>query len=62
MTGRWRKRRSIIVHSAATAVVLFATQCGSGVMIASTVVVSGSRPSASSLRATSVSVRMPLSA
>ena len=58
-TGRWRKRFSIMVHSAFSAVESAATTCGFRVITVSTVTVSGSRPAATTFFMTSVSVRMP---
>ena len=58
-TGRWRKRFSIMVHRAFSAVEAAATTCGFRVITVSTVTVSGSRPAATTFLITSVSVRMP---
>ena len=58
-TGRWRKRFSIMVHSAFSAVEPAATTCGFRVITVSTVTASGSRPAATTFLMTSVSVRMP---
>eukprot|EP00964_Phaeocystis_antarctica_P088367 scaffold56226_cov66-Phaeocystis_antarctica.AAC.7 len=60
-TGRWRKRCAIIVTTASTALSAVATQRGPAVMASRTNIASGARPSATSLVATSLLVRMPSS-